>query len=105
VIVNRRSLALWFKTNIYSKYSYFFTFILTLLLAIVYYNVGLGLRQRVMVYPTLLPIFVIAWAIYASRRERRPVLAGNARTSAAPFAPPRAGPGTTPENAPARPSQ
>lgn len=103
-IVNRKSLVLWFKTNVYSKYSYFFTFILTLLLAMVYYNVGLGLRQRVMVYPTLLPIFVIAWAIYGSRRERPPVLAGNGGTRAASSGPPRAGPDPTPEKVPARPS-
>jgi hypothetical protein len=69
VIANLSRMSRWFKAAMYAKYSYFFTIFLTLLLAAVYYNIGLGLRQRVMVYPTLLPIFVIGWAIYGARRR------------------------------------
>ena len=52
-----------FNIAVYSRYCYFFTLILTISLAAVYYNVGLGLRERVMVYPTLLPIFAAAWSV------------------------------------------
>ena len=71
VLTNIRSFVKWFQRYMSSKYFICFTIVLTVLLAMVYYNVGLGLRQRVMVYPTLLPIFVIAWAIWGTGRRTR----------------------------------
>jgi hypothetical protein len=71
IIMNFRGLIRWFGTGLFPKYCFFFTVILTMLLAQVYYNVGLGLRQRVMIYPTLLPILVAAWAIARARRQAR----------------------------------
>lgn len=49
------------------RFSLFFTLILTLSLALVYYNVGLGLRERVMLYP---PIFATLVALWAMNRRR-----------------------------------
>jgi hypothetical protein len=64
--------AVWkrIKGGIYSRYAYVFTLVLTISLAILYYNVGLGLRQRVMGYPALLPLLVVAWGVAAERKRR-----------------------------------
>lgn len=70
LVLNYRGIGYFFRIGVYSKYFCFFTIILTILLAMVYYNVGLGLRQRVMVYPTLLPLFVVGWALFAARSGR-----------------------------------
>jgi hypothetical protein len=39
-----------------------------LLLAVVYYNVGLGLRQRTMMLPTLLSMYVAMSAVLAQHK-------------------------------------
>lgn len=71
VILIRNFPQIWknFRAGIYSRYAFVFTFVLTISLAVLYYNVGLGLRQRVMVYPTLLPLFVLAWSVSAARKR------------------------------------
>jgi len=61
----------YIASSFFAKYCFFFTAILTVLLAQVYYNVGLGLRQRVMVYPTLLPLLIVALAVTAEAKRRR----------------------------------
>lgn len=69
---NFRAIKYFFRTDLYWKYCCIFTIILTFSLAAVYYNVGLGLRERVMVYPTLLPVLIIALAAAAARGRRVP---------------------------------
>jgi hypothetical protein len=44
------------------RYTIALSVVLILLLALVNYNVGLGLRQRTMVISPLLSLFVAAWA-------------------------------------------
>jgi len=61
----------FFKFNLYWKYVCIFTTILTISLAEVYYNVGLGLRERVMVYPALLPVLLVALAAAGAQVARR----------------------------------
>ena len=70
LLMNFREVWTRVRTGIYSRYCYVFTIILTISLAVLYYNVGLGLRQRVMLYPTLLPLLVAAWAMSSARRRR-----------------------------------
>ena len=59
----------------YVRYALFFSFALIVLLSLVYYNVGLGLRQRTMVFPALLCMYVTIRAHVArSRRTLTPRL-------------------------------
>jgi hypothetical protein len=101
---NFREVRTRFQVGLFSKYCYVFTIILTIALAVLYYNVGLGLRQRVMVYPTLLPLLIAAWAISGERRglsagQVSHAYAGQARQTVARIPPHRPGPGPQPEKA------
>jgi len=51
----------------YMRFALAFTIILLMLLASVNYNVGLGIRQRVMALPALLSILVAVWTIRVHR--------------------------------------
>ncbi|MEO6361149.1 MAG: hypothetical protein ABIO43_11350 [Sphingomicrobium sp.] len=57
-----------FQRVLFFRYAAIFSAIVLLLLAMVYYNVGLGLRQRTMAFPTLLVMFVTMWALLAKMR-------------------------------------
>lgn len=70
-IRNFRAIKYFFKKDLYWKYCCIFTLILTLSLAEVYYNVGLGLRERVMVYPALLPVLLVALAAAGAEAARK----------------------------------
>lgn len=74
VIMNLRTIRWFFRDSLFIKYCVFFTVALTLSLAAIYYNVGLGLRERAMVYPTLIPLFLLGWAAASIRRSHRPRL-------------------------------
>jgi hypothetical protein len=67
LIVHWRDILHLARRVTFVRFSVFFTLILTLSLAIVYYNVGLGLRERVMVYPPLFAILVALWALNRRR--------------------------------------
>lgn len=69
-----RNLALFrrtFSEVLFFRYATIYSAAIILLLAVVYYNVGLGLRQRTMMLPALLSMFV---ALCALLGRRRPVL-------------------------------
>lgn len=51
------------------RYCIFFGATLTILLAMIYYNVGLGLRQKMMIMPGLLTVFA---AVLAAAQVRKP---------------------------------
>jgi hypothetical protein len=55
------------KRVFFMRYALSFTIILVLLLASVNYNLGLGIRQRVMALPTLLSILVAMWGMRQHR--------------------------------------
>ena len=57
-----------FRTEMLYRFSFFFALALTALLTLMYYNVGLGLRQRTMMMPALLTLFAGQWIL----RRRRP---------------------------------
>jgi hypothetical protein len=74
-VVQWRKLLELYKKVFFIRFALIATIGLILLLAIANYNVGLGLRQRTMFFPSLLSVFAAVWA-YSSRlrRERqRPV--------------------------------
>lgn len=72
MIINFRVIRRSFFRSIAVKYYVIFTVITTLSLAEVYYNVGLGLRERVMTYPSLLPLFLFGLAARSVRNAHVP---------------------------------
>ena len=67
---------LWFlaKRVYFIEYCLVFAGILIILLTMISYNVGLGLRERVMVFPPLLSAFVALWTM--PRKRHQPSLPG-----------------------------
>jgi len=70
LIYNGRWVAVLFRRVFVVRYCAIFAFTLTMLLAMIFYNVGLGLRQKMMIMPALLTIFA---AVIATTRVRAPV--------------------------------
>lgn len=70
---------LWhFKTGVnlvrrsfFARFAIIFFSAMTVMLTVVNYNVGLGLRQKVMMMPPLLTFFVAVLSVNAAHRERR----------------------------------
>jgi len=58
-----------FRRSAFVRYAATFSFGVAIVLALAYYNVGLGLRQRTMFLPGVLALFVTILAIRAERRE------------------------------------
>jgi ABC-type polysaccharide transport system permease subunit len=69
--IRYRETAALVRQVFFLRYALIFAVILAAMLAAVYYNVGLGLRQRTMYIPPLIALFV---AITAVRRARRNAL-------------------------------
>lgn len=67
-----------FRAELALRYCFIFALTLTVLLAMTYYNVGLGLRQKVMIVPALLTLFVAAWLV----RRPRAINGARARVAA-----------------------
>jgi hypothetical protein len=63
-----------FKNVFFLRFALIFTVALTLLLAYVYYNVGLGLRQRSMFLPPLICFFVVLLYVRPAKQQRVQVL-------------------------------
>ncbi len=72
----------WLKTlfrgTLVVRFAVFFAFLVAMMLSITYYNVGLGLRQKVMMMPAILTIFCALVATSkigasARSRQRRPM--------------------------------
>lgn len=58
-----------FRHSPFVRYAFTLMIGITIVLALSYYNVGLGLRQRTMFLPGLLSLLVILWAVRAEPRE------------------------------------
>lgn len=58
-----------FRRSAFVRYAFSFAIGVTIVLALSYYNVGLGLRQRTMIFPGLLSLFVMLLALRAEPRE------------------------------------
>jgi hypothetical protein len=63
VVVHWRDLALLARRIVFIRFVLAFAFILLLSLSLVYYNVGLGLRERVMSYPMVFAALVALWSM------------------------------------------
>jgi hypothetical protein len=59
------------RGEFFAGYAFLFSLVTILLLALVYYNVGLGLRQRVMTYPTLFALFLTHNLLLRAKQEMR----------------------------------
>ena len=53
------------------RFALLFAITMLLLLTLVYYNVGLGSRQKAMIYPALFAFFVSQWAFHRAQRWAR----------------------------------
>jgi hypothetical protein len=56
-----------FRAGLEFRFAFFFTVTLAILLALTYYNVGLGLRQKTMMMPALLTLFAAQWMLHRAR--------------------------------------
>jgi hypothetical protein len=56
-----------FRAALEYRFAFFFALTLTVLLALTYYNVGLGLRQKTMMMPALLSFFAAQWMLHRAR--------------------------------------
>jgi hypothetical protein len=57
------------RRTLFARFSFFFFVMLTVLLAMVNYNVGLGLRQKMMMMPALLVFFATLLAVREARKR------------------------------------
>ena len=64
-----RTLVALFRSNAFVRYVVTYSFGVALLLTVVYYNVGLGLRQRTMFVPGFLILFVIIRLVQRARSD------------------------------------
>lgn len=69
LIRNWRTMRMLASRVFFIEFCVFFSVVLIALLTLVYYNVGLGVRERVMVFPPLFCVFVAQWAMLRVRAE------------------------------------
>lgn len=72
LLFNWRDLLRVARSAFFLQFAAIFAVVLTILLATVYYNVGLGLRQRTMIMPALLTVFIAYWAVRKRQRAHAP---------------------------------
>lgn len=66
-----RDLMLAMRRVLFVRFCLIFAFVILVSLTVVYYNVGLGLRQRVMAYPMIFSALVTLWAMRAKDAPAR----------------------------------
>jgi hypothetical protein len=71
-IMHWRDLILLARRVLFIRFNLIFAGVLLLGLAILYYNVGLGLRQRVMAYPMIFSVIVSMWALRRKNKMEAP---------------------------------
>lgn len=69
-----RELALLAKSVLFIRFILIFSFLILFSLTLIYYNVGLGLRERVMAYPMIFSLLVALWS--TRRRMSDPTSSG-----------------------------
>lgn len=67
MVWNWREAAQLFRTGLEIRFATFFATVLTALLTLTYYNVGLGLRQKTMIMPALITVFAAQWLLHRAR--------------------------------------
>ena len=63
LVKNIRGIRFLARRVYFLEYCFVFSIVLIALLTMISYNVGLGLRERVMVFPTLFSLFIAHWAM------------------------------------------
>jgi len=71
VVINWKELAWLSRRVFFVRFALVFSVAMILLLTLVYYNVGLGSRQKVMTYPALFALFIAQWAFHRGRVWQR----------------------------------
>lgn len=71
MLVHLRSSAALVRQVFFLRFAFILAAMIAGLLALVFYNVGLGARQKMMFVPALFSFFVAQWAIRAARRRSR----------------------------------
>ncbi len=67
MVWNWREAAQLFRVGLQFRFAIVFSVVLTVLLTLTYYNVGLGLRQKTMIMPALLTLFSAQWFLHRAR--------------------------------------
>lgn len=70
-VVHWRDLVHLFREVLFVRFILVFAFVLLFLMSLLYYNVGLGLRQRVMAYPMIYCALVALWSLRQKRSMMR----------------------------------
>ena len=63
VAIHWRDLLLLARRVFFVRFALFFAFMILLGLTLIYYNVGLGLRERIMSFPMILSVLVALWSM------------------------------------------
>ena len=90
VVLHWRDLALLARRVFFIRFALFFAFMILLGLTLIYYNVGLGLRERIMSFPMIFSALVALWSMRRKRaappvRQMHPsLLVGDNRNRAVP---------------------
>lgn len=69
IAANHRIAARLIRRNAFFRFVAILTATVAVLLTLVYYNVGLGARQRVMMFPALFCFFAAVWAVRSAQRR------------------------------------
>ena len=85
-----RDLALLARRVFFIRFALFFAFMILLGLTLIYYNVGLGLRERIMTFPMIFSMLVALWSLrrkqtaHPVRQTHPSLLVGDNRNRAVP---------------------
>lgn len=67
LLINWRETFRLFRSVFFLRFALVYTVFMAILLTLVYYNVGLGVRQKMMMVPALFTFFITQWAVQGSR--------------------------------------
>jgi hypothetical protein len=95
IVVHLRTASLLTRRLSFVRFAFMFGATCALLLAVVYFNIGLGLRQKTMFVPAVIVLFVAVVAVARARRLL-PLQAATAAAAAASMPPPEPAPEALP---------
>jgi len=81
LIAHARDLMMLIRRVLFIRFCLLFAIVILFSLTLVYYNVGLGLRQRVMAFPMIFPVLVAMWSL---RRRQAAAEAGRVQQGLVP---------------------
>jgi hypothetical protein len=81
LIAHARDLMMLIRRVLFIRFCLLFAIVILFSLTLVYYNVGLGLRQRVMAFPMIFSVLVAMWSL---RRRQAAAEAGHVQQGLVP---------------------